>query len=119
MVNHVMENARSYYIETEDIEFYIADWSWLPYDGWWEISSSDKKFRTKDGLGAGSNKSEIEKFNGQSIDICWNDDENQEADCYCDGQVESYNEGVFVEGIGRPKKNGIEFEFNNYDVARQ
>mgnify|MGYP002025996895 CR=1 FL=1 len=38
-----------YYIETEDIEFYIADWSFY---GWWEIYSSDKKFRTKDGLGA-------------------------------------------------------------------
>ena len=117
------ERYRSYYIETEDIEFYIADWSWLPYDGWWEISSSDKKFRTKDCLGAGSNKSEIEKFNGQSIDICWDYDyeqhENNIADCYCDGQVESYNEGVFVEGIGRPWKNGIDFEFNYYekDVA--
>ena len=117
------ERYRSYYIETEDIEFYIADWSWLPYDGWWEISSSDKKFRTKDGLGAGSNKSEIEKFNGQSIDICWDYDyeqhENNIADCYCDGQVESYNKGVFVEGIGRPWKNGIDFEFNYYekDVA--
>ena len=29
------------------------------------------------------------------------------------------NEGVFVEVIGRPKKNGIDFEFNNYDVATE
>ena len=113
------DRYRSYYIETEDIEFYINDWS--SYNGWWEIYSYNKKFRTKDGLGVGSNKSEIEKFNGQSIDICWNDDENQEADCYCDGHVESYNGGVFVEGIGPPMKNGINFEFSYYekDVAKK
>ena len=113
------DRYRSYYIETEDIEFYINDWSW--YNGWWEIYSYNKKFRTKDGLGVGSNKSEIEKFNGQSIDICWNDDENQEADCYCDGHVESYNGGVFVEGNGPPMKNGINFEFSYYekDVAKK
>ena len=31
------------------------------------------------------------------------------------------NEGVFVEGIGRPKKNGIDFEFSYYekDVAKK
>ena len=28
------------------------------------------------------------------------------------------NEGVFVEGIGQPKKNGIEFEFNNYKATK-
>ena len=66
------DRYRSYYIETEDIEFYIDDFSW--YDGWWEIYSSNKKFQTKDGLGVGSNKTEIEKFNGQSIDICWDYD---------------------------------------------
>ena len=108
-----------YYIETEDIEFYIADWSFY---GWWKIYSSDKKFRTKDGLGAGRKKSEFEKFKGQSIDICWDYDydqqENNIADCYCDGQVESYNEGAFVEGIGQPKKNGIDFEFNNYEATK-
>ena len=29
------------------------------------------------------------------------------------------NEVVFVEGIRPPKKNGIDFEFNNYDVATE
>ena len=109
----------SIYVETEDIEFYIDDY----YAGFWEIYSSNKKFQTEDGLGVGSNKTEIEKFNGQSIDICWDYDhenpENNIGDCYCEGQVESYNGGVFVEGIGIPWKSGIDFEFgyNNKDLV--
>ena len=109
----------SIYVETEDIEFYIDDY----YAGFWEIYSSNKKFQTEDGLGVGSNKTEIEKFNGQSIDICWDYDhenpENNIGDCYCEGQVESYNGGIFVEGIGIPWKSGIDFEFgyNNKDLV--
>ncbi len=113
------EQYRSYYVETEDVEFYIDDY----YAGFWEIYSSNKKFQTEGGLGVGSNKTEIEKFNGQSIDICWDYDyenpENNIYDCYCDGQVENYNGGVFVEGIGIPWKSGIDFEFSydNKDMA--
>ena len=106
------EQYRSYYVETEDVEFYIDDY----YGGFWIIYSSNKKFQTEDGLGVGSNKTEIEKFNGQSIDICWDYDyenpENNIGDCYCEGQVESYNGGIFVEGIGIPWKSGIDFEFS-------
>ena len=45
--------------------------------------------------------------------------ENNINDCYCEGQIESYNGGVFVEGIGIPWKSGIDFEFSydNKDMA--
>ena len=103
---------RSYYVETEDIEFYINDYLL----GNREIVSSNKKFQTKDGLGVGSNKTDIEKYNGQSIDICWDNDDEYYSDCYCDGQVQSYNGGVFDEGIGIPSID-FEFGYDNKDVV--
>ena len=103
---------RSYYVETEDIEFYITDYLL----GNREIVSSNKKFQTEGGLGVGSNKTDIEKYNGQSIDICWDNDDEYYSDCYCDGQVQSYNGGVFDEGIGIPSID-FEFGYDNKDVV--
>jgi len=45
------EQYISYYVETEDVEFYIDDY----YGGFWIIVSSNKRFQTDDGLGVGSN----------------------------------------------------------------
>ena len=45
------EQYISYYVETEDVEFYTDDY----YGGFWIIVSSNKKFQTEDGLRVGSN----------------------------------------------------------------